>query len=136
MPVSSVPLTSAALRFVTERLGVAGRGSGPIEMDDAGWARMLAFANDHLLTPALHGALARNGTLHTLPGEVAGYLAHLADANSQRSRMMYGQGIELAAQLNTIGIVPMLLKSAADLMEGAAVLGSLADRRLSSVSRK
>ncbi len=123
-------MSRAALTFVTRTLGADAALAQPslaqpsLDMDDTAWTQIIEFANQHLLTPALYGALNRQGRIAELAPEVAGYLAHLADANSSRNRMMYDQGIELATHLNAAGMVPMFLKSAADLMEGAAVLAS------------
>lgn len=112
-------MTRAALEVVTRCLAVTPQAPAWHEID---WNDVLVLANGHLLTPALQRALARRGDLDRVPGEVADYLAHLATANQQRNRMLLQQAHRLTMVLNGAGITPMFLKSAADLMSGAAVL--------------
>ncbi len=88
------------------------------------WDELLAFANDHWLTPALHGALLRNGYLPIIPAEVSSYTEHLARANQRRNSMLRSQAFELAQILNSVGITPTFLKGAADLLEAAPILST------------
>lgn len=113
-------LRYSALKVLMRCLNIAPKS---LDWDSVAWEEVLSAANDHLLTPALHNALVRRRELSLVPDDVSAYLAHLADANRSRNNLLRKQGIEVAAVLNGAGIKPLFLKSAADLMERAPVLG-------------
>jgi len=83
--------------------------------DPAGdWAEILRLANDHLLTPALHGALAHAD----VPADVRDYLATLHRLNGERNRALRRQALELIGALNRRQITPAVLKGGLCLFEG------------------
>jgi hypothetical protein len=79
------------------------------------WALLIEAANRTYLTPALDAAL-RGGRID-VPGEVADYLAMIAERNRTRNRRLRSQLRELVGALNRVGIAPLLLKGAAGLFD-------------------
>lgn len=108
-----------AVRTVTDILRV---DAGPVALNArlraAAWARPLALANAHMITPALYARLAAAGELGGLPPDVRGYLAHIHRSNGRRNRALRGQILELVAALNAAGVRPMLLKGGLALLTG------------------
>jgi hypothetical protein len=82
------------------------------------WVPVLAIANEHLLTPALWGALRDSGQVALVPADVRDYLATLHRLNGDRNRALRRQAIELIGALNAQGIVPILLKGGLALFDG------------------
>ncbi len=81
------------------------------------WQALMAFANEQLVVPLLHGALAEKGLLDAVPEDVAAYLSFLAARNDERNGRLEAQILEVCRALNDAGITPMLIKGAAELME-------------------
>src|SRR5258708_18766638 len=86
--------------------------------DRIAWEPVLKTANDHLLTPALWGALCGAGQVASLPADVAKYLTTLHRLNDDRNRALKRQAIELIGALNERRIVPILLKGGLALFDG------------------
>lgn len=80
---------------------------------DLDWMALLALANDHALTPALHARLAAKSCIGELPDDVAAYLAELHRRSAERDRRLRGQAEEAISALNAVGVEPMLLKGGA-----------------------
>lgn len=116
-------MTIDSLTQLTALLSVGLGEPEPADLEGIVWEDLLELANDHLLTPALFAAFQRREDLSRVPGEVASYLRFLSGANARRNEMLHKQAIEVGRALNDIGISPMFLKSTADLMEMAPVLG-------------
>ena len=76
----------------------------------ADWTAPLAFANEHLLGPALYAALASAERLDDLPADVCDYLALMYRSNGERNLALRRQIIEAVTALNSADVVPMLLK--------------------------
>jgi hypothetical protein len=91
---------------------------GPVA-STADWNAILAVANDHLLTPALWGALQRFGRTEMPPAEVAAYLAMVGGLNEERNRALRRQAMELATAFNRRGVRPAFLKGGLALLAGA-----------------
>ncbi|MHA1570730.1 MAG: nucleotidyltransferase family protein [Alphaproteobacteria bacterium] len=81
------------------------------------WQGLMAFANEQLLVPLLHDALADKGLLDSVPGEVESYLGFLAMRNRERNSRLESQVLEACGALTRAGITGMLIKGAAELME-------------------
>ncbi len=84
---------------------------------DLDWQGLMGFANEQLLVPLLHGALADKALIASVPGDVTAYLSFLANRNRERNRRLGDQIVEACGALNRAGITAMLLKGAAELME-------------------
>jgi hypothetical protein len=112
----------AALRFITSCLSEDGRpeaisslraeiGSGKLS-----WEAVVSLANDHLLTPALWVTLNRKGLVEELPDDLCHYLRELHQLSKERNAHLQTQLLEAVQQLNSINIVPVLLKGAMHLV--------------------
>ena len=80
------------------------------------WEAVVSLANQHLLTPALWVALEHRGLAEELPEDLAHYLQELHRLSTERNRHLRQQLLEAARQLNSAGIVPVLLKGAKHLV--------------------
>ena len=74
-------------------------------------------ASEHLLTPALFGALGANDLLRVLPAELRTYLGGVHALNLERNQRLKAQALEIAAILNRIGVEPVLLKGGIHLFD-------------------
>lgn len=83
---------------------------------DVDWESALAFANEELVTPELHAAIAFAGCGDRLPPDVAAYLACLHDLNRTRNVRMRRQLIEVIKAWNEAGLVPLVLKGGVALL--------------------
>lgn len=73
------------------------------------WEAVVSLpANNHLLTPALWVALNNKGLADDLPEDLYHYLQELHQLSVERDRHLHL--LEAVRQLNTAGIVPVLLK--------------------------
>ncbi len=84
---------------------------------DATWQQAMALANDHLVGPTLHAALARARRLDELPDDVRDYLALLYESNASRNARLRQQALELLGALALADIQGMLLKGGATLFQ-------------------
>lgn len=80
------------------------------------WEVTVGLANDHLLTPALWVMLNRKGLTEELPDELRDYLRELHKLSKERNTHLQAQLLEAIQQLNSIEIVPVLLKGAMHLV--------------------
>ena len=112
-------MSRSALDAVVWWLGGSADATGP---PLAPWDAVLALANDHLLTPALHAAVRDRGATAHAPPEVLAYLSHLAAANDARCARLREQAWDVARTLNRAGVTPVFLKSSADLLAGDGAL--------------
>ena len=80
------------------------------------WESVVSLANNHLLTPALWVALNEKGLADDLPEDLYHYLQELHQLSCERNRHLRLQLLEAVRQLNTAGIVPVLLKGAKHLV--------------------
>lgn len=90
---------------------------GQLAARDLDWQALMAFANEELLVPLLYGALVKKDLLGDVPEDVAVYLSFLASRNQERNRRLEAQVLEACLGLNRVGITPMLIKGAAELLE-------------------
>jgi len=81
------------------------------------WQGLMAFANEQLLVPLLYDALSEKGLLGDLPDDVGTYLSFLAERNRARNKRLETQILEACRALNRVGITPMPIKGAAELLE-------------------
>lgn len=112
-PLALHRLLGACLNVANDRIAADALRADPP------WPALLETANGAFLTPALHAALARRRLLDTIPADVRDYLATLAERNALRNRRLKAQAAEAVAALNRQGVVPLLLKGAAVLLERA-----------------
>jgi hypothetical protein len=87
--------------------------SSPIQ-----WEFLVEIANQHLLCPALYGALHRKDLLSSIPTELRQYLQTLYECNSERNRRLMALTRETVLYLNDAGVEPVLLKGTAHLFSG------------------
>ena len=81
---------------------------------DLVWARI---ASMHRLTPALAGCIRDLGVTGALPAELRAYLDAIAAGNASRNQQVRDQLHQIVLRLNSLGIVPCLLKGAARLVD-------------------
>ena len=89
-----------------------------VAWDRVDWPRLVRLSGTHLMTPALAGPLGDRGLDPWVPAELRDYLAAMLDAAEQRNLALRAQVAEVAAALNGIGVVPVLLKGAIRLIDG------------------
>lgn len=112
----------AALEFVTRALRNDGQTKAvntlraEIRTAQPPWEAVVSLANKHLLTPALWVALSDKGLASELPEDLRDYLRELHQLSRERNRHLRIQLLEAARQLNSVGIVPILLKGAKHLV--------------------
>ncbi|HYD32920.1 MAG TPA: nucleotidyltransferase family protein [Azospirillaceae bacterium] len=87
---------------------------------DVHWLMLLVLANEHLLGPALHDALADRRLLAAAPEAVRDYLTALRRQNVERNRTLQVQGAEVVAAFNRVGIEPVPLDATPDLLTASA----------------
>lgn len=106
----SLKVVSAALHDNAAHFPVLAKS---IDLSD--WTNALQFANNHLLTAAMHAALAKAGTISMLPADVHDYLSLLHDANTERNVALRSQALELIEALSSAHVPTVLLKGALSL---------------------
>ncbi len=79
------------------------------------WLALVALANRHRLGPLLHERLLP--WAESVPADARAYLAGQAALNAERNAVLRQEIRHAVAALNRVGIAPMLLKGAAELME-------------------
>ena len=89
-----------------------------VAWDRVDWPRLVRLSGTHLLTPALAGPLADPGLDPWVPAELRDYLAAIHAAAAQRNLALRAQVAAVAAELNGIDVVPVLLKGAIRLVDG------------------
>jgi hypothetical protein len=89
-----------------------------LEGGDARWELLIELANQHLLCPALFGALKCKDLLASIPAEPRHYLQTLYEGNRQRNRRLLALVQETVRHLNDAGVEPVLLKGTANLYSG------------------
>jgi len=82
------------------------------------WGPVIYLANAHLVAPTLGYALAQKGLFDRLPPEVQDYLTTLRALTRQRNQRLRQQLVTVGAELNALGVEPLLLKGAAGLLRG------------------
>jgi hypothetical protein len=82
------------------------------------WEFLVEIANQHLLCPALYGALNRKDLLSSIPAELRQYLRILYKCNSERNQQLMALARETVLYLNDAGVEPVLLKGTANLFSG------------------
>lgn len=82
---------------------------------DISWEVIIEVASFHYVTPALAWCLRDDASV---PSDVGGYFKSIATLNDQRNERMLLGLARCAGLLNEIGIEPVLLKGAAQLVEG------------------
>ncbi len=97
------------LKALTD-LAAALRGAEDPRTD---WMGVIALANQALVTPAIHAAALRAGTVEALPPDVRTFTSEVFARNRERNRRLFGQLHEAVGALNAVGIEPTLLKGAA-----------------------
>lgn len=113
-------LAPRTLRTVAEALQPVAGGTSAAARRQAltDWTKPLAFANAHLLAPALYANLAAAGRLAEVPAEARDYLELLYRLNRDRNDALRQQAMELLRALNAVGVIPLLLKGGLSLFGG------------------
>lgn len=91
---------------------------GTIGRRSASWDAVVAQASRHHVLAALAGTLFRLGLTPWLEPDLAGFLAAFLDANRTRNQLLHLQLAEVAADLNGVAVIPVLLKGAVRLVDG------------------
>lgn len=91
-------------------LADAFHGAPPAE---SGWTALLETANQALVTPSLHQALAAAGLADRIPAEAAGFFALIDDRNAERNLRLRNAMSAAVEALNGAGVTPVLLKGMA-----------------------
>lgn len=110
-----------ALRELSQAL----RGAAPQHLD---WGGVLALANETLVTPAL-SHLA--GDDHT-PLEVAKFLTDVARRNADRNASLMRTLADAATALNSVAIVPIVMKGVATWFDADGLTPDAGARRITS----
>ncbi len=82
---------------------------------DIVWELIIEVASFHFVTPALGGCLGQDADI---PPDVRNYFESVVALNKQRNEGMLSGLARVAGLLNAIDIAPLLLKGAAQLVEG------------------
>ena len=80
------------------------------------WDVAVEIANASLTTPALAHRLRTGRTNEPAPADVLAYLTEVYERNSQRNGRLLAQLDEAVGCLNSVGIVPLLLKGTVSLL--------------------
>ncbi len=88
-----------------------------LQRGDIDWLRVVALANETLLTPALDASFRWKGLSALLPGELRSYLETISNLNRQRNRRIVGQASEFFHALNRRSLRPILMKGGLHLFE-------------------
>lgn len=99
---------TSAMRAYVARKPLAAR-TGPA------WPRIIGLASQHLVSPAIGMVLLRE---RSIPDCVKDYFAAVVALNQERNRLLEAAIREAIEALNRSGITPLLLKGAANLLEG------------------
>ena len=118
------PLTP--LRFLTACLAACEGQAEELEAvrnalrhDPIDWRRVLWNASHHWVLPSLAAALQRHTDPSDLPADIGAALDAARYLNAERNRTLRRALLELTAQLNRIGLEPLLLKGANALLPDA-----------------
>lgn len=87
-------------------------------MPDVPWPRLVTLSGVHLMTPALAAALAAPAFAGALPDDLRLYLTAMRDAATDRNLRLRRQLEHVAGLLNTVDVVPVVLKGAIRLVDG------------------
>lgn len=87
-------------------------------MPEVPWPRLVTLSGVHLMTPALAAALAAPAFADALPDELRLYLTAMRDAAADRNLRLCRQLEHVAALLNTVDVVPVVMKGAIRLVDG------------------
>ena len=79
------------------------------------WHEVIKLANSTLVSPTLWAELCSLSLQDTLPAEIQDYLGEIHRLNTQRNLRLRDQTIETVRTVNSIDVVPVLLKGAASL---------------------
>lgn len=115
------PATRNAFRYLCwclSRALVSSRACTDLPAGQSEWEGLLHLSGEHLVVPQLRWALREQGLWAALPAEVADYLDAVYTLNLERNCGCEEQLRELVTRLNGIGVVPVLLKGAAALIDG------------------
>jgi hypothetical protein len=82
------------------------------------WETFVQIAGETLVAPAVLDALRSKDIVQAIPRDVVDFFDGMAVLNRLRNKQLLIEAIELAAVLNEIGVVPVLLKGAAHLLSG------------------
>ena len=106
-------ICAALSPFTTERQIVEMLNACRQEIID--WKRVALFGNRAAVSPALHVTLGNKGLLEMVPALYREYLSEMYRLNAERNRALRAQLRNVVTQLNSVGVVPVLLKGASAL---------------------
>ena len=123
---------AAAIRLVCKCLA-PGRSVDPRELGPglATGAALVEAASTHLVAPAMSHALREKGLVDFLEPSIVDYFDGVAILNRQRNARIRTEAIGVARSLNALGVAPVLLKGAANLLAG--LYPSPADRMMTDL---
>ncbi|HPE70979.1 MAG TPA: nucleotidyltransferase family protein [Candidatus Competibacter sp.] len=103
-----------------------------LETGRLNWPGVLYRANQGLVITSLASTLARRQLLSLVPAEVRDYLSTLLALNTERNRLLRRHLLHIGERFNRIGVQPLVLKGARDLLsdpleesQGARLMGDL-----------
>ncbi|MGQ8336612.1 nucleotidyltransferase family protein [Sunxiuqinia sp. A32] len=82
------------------------------------WERFVFICSNHLILPTVYLKFQTNGILDHIPEELTLHLKEMYQLNLSRNSEIEKQLKEIVESLNKNGIMPILLKGAANLMDG------------------
>jgi hypothetical protein len=82
------------------------------------WPELVRLASDHQVSPGILAALERADLTRRLPSDLIDYFDGMATLNRQRNEQIRDTALALADRLGSIGVAPVFLKGAADLLTG------------------
>jgi hypothetical protein len=85
-------------------------------MTGADWDRLIALANAHLVTPALHANLLERQALGSIPEEPRAFLQAVYELNAARNRDIRAELGEIGSAARLAGIAFLLVKGSADVL--------------------
>lgn len=100
------------------------RAALPLPDSEAAWRQIIAIASAHLILPALHQAIIAGADDSTISRpqnrDALDFLSEIHAANGARNGRLRASLIATAAALNKAGIIPLVLKGGAFLLDPVA----------------
>ena len=82
------------------------------------WPLVVKVASQYYVSPAFCWALSRKGLFDLLPEELRDYFGVIYDLNKERNTLLRQQAIDVCRLLNSVDVAPLILKGAANLLDG------------------
>lgn len=88
-----------------------------ITQKEVDWVRFVTLASNQLVLPSVYLRFKRNNILQLLPEELSDHLRMVYELNKQRNTAILGQIDRINRLFATVGIVPIYLKGAGNLLD-------------------